>query len=72
VRPTRIDLGAPTSESELDEVLRKAKPGKATFNMVAVDLFQACSVSSEACGPLHGLVLDIFENVRAAPPTPLL
>ena len=32
-RPTRIDLDAPISESELDEVLRKAKPGKATSNM---------------------------------------
>jgi len=53
-RPTRIDLDAPISESELDEVLRKAKPGKATSNMVAMELLQACSASPEAFGLLHG------------------
>ena len=69
-RPTRIDLDAPISESELDEVLRKAKPGKATSNMVAVELLPACSASPEAFGLLHSLVSDIFEDERATPPAP--
>ena len=63
-RPTRIDLDVPISESELDEVLRKAKPGKATSNMVAMELLQACSASPEAFGLLHGLVSDVFEDER--------
>ena len=55
-RPMRVDLDAPISESELDEVLKKAKPGNATSSMVEVELLQACSESSVAFGLLHGLV----------------
>jgi exonuclease III len=69
-RPTMIDLDAPISESELDEVLKKAKPGKATSNGVAVELLQACSESPEAFRLLHGLVADVFEKGREAPPAP--
>ena len=38
--------------------------------MAAVELFQACSASPEAFGLLHGLVSDVFEDERAAPPVP--
>ena len=70
-RRTRIDLDAPISESELDEVLRKAKPGKATSNMVAMELLQACGASPVAFGLLHNLVSEVFEDGRARPaPTP--
>ena len=74
-RSTRIDLNTPISESELYEVLSKAKPGKAkpgkaTSSMAAGGLHQACSASPDAFGLLHGLVSGIFENERAAPPTP--
>ena len=61
LRPTR---------TELDEVLQKAKPGKATSNIIAMELLQACSASPEAFGLLHGLVSDVFEDERAAPPAP--
>jgi len=37
-RPTRADLGAHISESGPDEVLSKAKPGKATSRIIAVGL----------------------------------
>ena len=37
-RPTRIDLDAPIALSEVGEVLRIMKPGKATSNMVPGEL----------------------------------
>ena len=49
-------------------MLRKAKPGKATSSMAAMELLQGCSASLEAFGLLHGLVSDVFEDERAAAP----
>jgi hypothetical protein len=59
-RPTRTDLGAPITESELDEVQSRAKSGKATSNVIAVGLLQACSAGPGAFGLLHGLVSGTF------------
>ena len=67
-RPMRIDLDAPIALSEVEEVLRKAKPGKATSNMVPGELLVALSASSVALGLFHQFVSDIFESERTEPP----
>ena len=70
-RPMRIDLDAPIALSEVEGVLRKMKPGKATSNLVPGELLMALSASSVALGLFHQFVSDTFESERAeSPPTP--
>ncbi len=64
---TRTDLDAPIALSEVKEVLRVMKPGKATSNMVPGELLMALDASSVALGQFHRLVSDIFEDERNAP-----
>jgi hypothetical protein len=64
-RPMRIDLDAPITLLEVEGVLRKMKPGKATSNMVPGELLMALSASSVTLGLFHKLVSDIFESERA-------
>ena len=69
-RQVRDELDATISLAELEAVLQKAKPGKATSNQTPVELLQACSANPEAFALLHRLVSDIFEDERASPPPP--
>ena len=69
-RQLRIDLDAPIALSEVEEVLQKMKPGKATSNMIPGELLTAlCTscTSSVALGHFHQLVSDIFEDKRSTP-----
>ena len=55
-RQVRDELDATISLAELEAVLQKAKPGKATSNQTPVELLQACSANPEAFALLHRLI----------------
>jgi hypothetical protein len=69
-RQVRIELDDPISVAELEEVLRKAKPGKATSNDLPVELLEACRQCPAALEGLHRLVSDVFEDERFSPLPP--
>ena len=69
-RPIRIELDDAIGREELEKVLKKAKPNKATSDHVLIELFAACRESETAMCLFHKLVSDILEDECTEPPPP--